>query len=120
MLMWATVCVCQMICLRWVYLTVRSIGLFLSFTLENIRVKMLFFAMEKLLQCNTIIAHCCISNSSARQSYWTPTFRRITSFAFSPSHKELDHASYYLRWINLWNNFSEEGYSVPQGENGYV
>lgn len=35
-------------------------------------------------------------------------------------YKDLDPASYYLRRLNLWKNFSEEGYSYPQGENGYV
>lgn len=36
------------------------------------------------------------------------------------SHTVLAPARYYLRWINLWNESCEGGYSVPQGENGYV
>lgn len=35
-------------------------------------------------------------------------------------YKDFYSASYYLRRMNLWKSFSEEGYSYPQGENGYV
>lgn len=34
----------------------------------------------------------------------TTTFTRITSSLFS--YKVLASSSYYLRWVNLWNNFS--------------
>lgn len=47
--------------------------------------------------------------------------QHLSLFFFFPlPQKDLAPASYYLRWVNLWNNSGEEGYFLPQGENGYV